>query len=178
MLPRLSTTSPHVTLDPKFLMTRHRSNSLFCFVLTLHSFTLQPEPQPDNDEHEAQVAAINEQIKKIKDDIEVLRSKIDEANEARRGQGVSAAPPPFLNCQPFCLWPGSFAGTEVPVMLILIASRFMSQSYRHNTLLQLLISTDLILVSSWTWPFDCDVTPLSRPRTAVSCFFVFVLDPT
>lgn len=48
----------------------------------------QPEPQPDNDEHELQVAAINEDIKKIKSDIEVLKGKIDEANEARRGQGV------------------------------------------------------------------------------------------
>ncbi|CAM9420671.1 unnamed protein product [Ectocarpus sp. 12 AP-2014] len=45
------------------------------------------EPQPDNDEHELQVGAINESIKKIKDDIEVLRAKIDEASEARRGQG-------------------------------------------------------------------------------------------
>ncbi len=58
-------------------------------VLLRGLFCFQPEPQPDNDEHEAQVAAINEQIKKIKDDIEVLRSKIDEANEARRGKGVS-----------------------------------------------------------------------------------------
>eukprot|EP00903_Cladosiphon_okamuranus_P017482 g16102.t1 len=47
----------------------------------------KPEPQPDNDEHEQQVAAINEDIKKIKSDIEVLKAKIDEANEARRGQG-------------------------------------------------------------------------------------------
>lgn len=48
------------------------------------------EPQPDNTEHELQVAAINEDIKKIKDQIEIFRSKIDEANEARRGQGVSS----------------------------------------------------------------------------------------
>lgn len=34
------------------------------------------------------MAAINEEIKKIKDQIEVLRVKIDGANEARRGQGV------------------------------------------------------------------------------------------
>ena len=34
------------------------------------------------------MAAINEEIKKIKDQIEVLRTKIDGANEARRGQGV------------------------------------------------------------------------------------------
>eukprot|EP00752_Nemacystus_decipiens_P012546 g11112.t1 len=47
----------------------------------------KPEPQPDNEEHELQVAAINEDIKKIKSDIEVLKAKIDEANEARRGQG-------------------------------------------------------------------------------------------
>ncbi|CAM9182476.1 unnamed protein product, partial [Sphacelaria rigidula] len=45
------------------------------------------EPQPDNEEHELKVTAINEEIKKIKDQIEVLRAKIDEANEARRGQG-------------------------------------------------------------------------------------------
>lgn len=49
----------------------------------------QPEPQPDNEEHDQKVAAINEDIKKIKDQIEALRAKIDEANEARRGQGVS-----------------------------------------------------------------------------------------
>lgn len=54
-------------------------------------FHYQAEPQPDNDEHELQVASINEDIKKIKDDIEVFRAKIDEANEARRGQGVSSA---------------------------------------------------------------------------------------
>lgn len=51
--------------------------------------SIQAEPQPVNDEHELQVGAINESIKKIKDDIEVLRAKIDEASEARRGQGVS-----------------------------------------------------------------------------------------
>lgn len=49
---------------------------------------VQAEPQPDNDEHEMQVAAINEDIKKIKSEIEVFKSKIDAANEARRGQGV------------------------------------------------------------------------------------------
>lgn len=48
----------------------------------------QSEPQPDIEEHELKVAGINEEIKKIKDQIEVLRAKIDEANEARRGQGV------------------------------------------------------------------------------------------
>lgn len=35
------------------------------------------------------MAAINDEIKKIKDEIEVIRVKIDEAQEARRGQGVS-----------------------------------------------------------------------------------------
>lgn len=34
------------------------------------------------------MAAINEDIKKIKDQIEILRTKIEGANEARRGQGV------------------------------------------------------------------------------------------
>lgn len=57
---------------------------------TRFGLTQQAEPQPDNEEHELKVAAINEEIKKIKDQIEVLRAKIDEANEARRGQGVSS----------------------------------------------------------------------------------------
>lgn len=48
----------------------------------------QAEPQPDNAEHELKVSAINEEIKKIKEQIDVFRAKIDEANEARRGQGV------------------------------------------------------------------------------------------
>lgn len=61
-----------------------------CSATSLAPSLRQAEPQPDNDEHELQVAGINEDIKKIKDDIEVLRSKIDEANEARRGQGVSS----------------------------------------------------------------------------------------
>lgn len=69
-----------------------RHDLSFCVVLSslLIAGPLQVEPQPDNTEHELQVAAINEDIKKIKDQIEIFRSKIDEANEARRGQGVSS----------------------------------------------------------------------------------------
>lgn len=59
----------------------------FPFIVTF--VNQQAEPQPDSEEHELKVAAINEEIKKIKDQIEVLRAKIDETNEARRGQGVS-----------------------------------------------------------------------------------------
>lgn len=51
----------------------------------------QAEPQPDSAEHELKVSGINEDIKKIKDQIEILRTKIEEANEARRGQGVRLA---------------------------------------------------------------------------------------
>lgn len=54
---------------------------------------LQAEAQPDNEVHEQKVSAINEEIKKIKDQIEILRIKIEEANEARRGQGVSPSFP-------------------------------------------------------------------------------------
>ena len=59
-----------------------------CCVFSAPLPATQAEAQPDNDEHELKVAAINEDIKKIKDQIEVLRTKIDGANEARRGQGV------------------------------------------------------------------------------------------
>lgn len=50
----------------------------------------QPEPQPENEEHEQQVAAINEDIKKIKARIEVLKDKIDEAQKDRGVQMVRA----------------------------------------------------------------------------------------
>lgn len=50
----------------------------------------QPDPQPENGEHEQQVAAINEDIKKIKARIEVLKDKINEAQKDRGVQMVCA----------------------------------------------------------------------------------------
>lgn len=77
-------------------MLRYGSLMVWCnsFVDLVHSLAVslamfrQPEPQPDNEEHEQEVAAINEDIKKIKEQIEQIRTKIDESTEARRGQGV------------------------------------------------------------------------------------------